>query len=570
MRSGIVFLTITCVVLWSAPAFSAAILEGERFHPVQGEEGMAVTSHFLASKFALDVLQKGGNAVDAAVTAAFTLAVVQPRSGNIGGGGLMLYSSVRDDRVYAIDYREKAPMAATEKMFQNKAGEVEQDLSRFSHLAAGVPGTVAGLAMALEKFGTISLQEAMQPAITLAENGFLVTPRFSDGLKAREKRLKKWPATRKLFYKENGAFYEPGDRFVQKELAATLRRISANGYREFYEGETAGLIAREMAENGGLITKADMAAYTPVLREPVMGTYRGYDVYSMPPPSSGGAHIVQILNILEGFPMASYGHNSAQTIHLMAEAMKFAYADRSKYLGDEDFVAVPLAGLTSKKYAAKLRRQINAHKAIPSSSISPGAPLPYESGETTHFSIVDRDGNAVSNTYTINFSYGSGVVVGGAGFLLNNEMDDFSAKPGVPNAYGLIGGTANRIEPGKRMLSSMSPTLVKKDGKLVLVTGSPGGSRIITTTLQIIMNLIDHDLNIQSAVSAPRIHHQWLPDELRVEEGLSPDTITLLEAKGHDVVQKSAMGASQSITVKDGVLLGGADPRRTTSLAEGF
>lgn len=570
MKKFIIYLIMSNVVFFSGPVFSAAIIEGERFHPVAAENGMAVTSHFLATKSALKVLQEGGNAIDAAVTAAFTLAVVQPRSGNIGGGGFMLISSAEDNQVYALDYREKAPMAATEKMFQDEAGEVDQNLSRFSHLAAGVPGTVAGLAMALEKFGTISLQDALQPAIDLAENGFVITPRFSDGLKAREERLKSWSTTKEIFYKKDGAFYEPGEIFVQKDLAATLRRISSEGYREFYEGETARLIAAEMAENGGLITRADLAAYEPVLREPVKGVYRGYEIYSMPPPSSGGAHIVQILNILEEFPIGSYGHNSAQAIHLMAEAMRLAYADRSKYLGDDDFVKVPLRGLSSKDYAEKLRQQINAKKATPSEDVAPGNPLPYESSETTHFSIVDSKGNAVSNTYTINFSYGSGIVVGGAGFLLNNEMDDFSAKPGEPNAYGLIGGTANKIEPGKRMLSSMSPTLVKKDGNLFLVTGSPGGSRIITTTLQVIMNVIDHGLNIQSAVSAPRIHHQWLPDELRIEEGVSPDTISLLEAMGHNVVQKSAMGASQSISVIDGVLQGGADPRRTTSLAEGF
>jgi gamma-glutamyltranspeptidase / glutathione hydrolase len=313
-----------------------------------------------------------------------------------------------------------------------------------------------------------------------------------------------------------------------------------------------------------------MNGYSPVIRKPVSGTYRGFDVFSMPPPSSGGIHVVQILNIVEGYPIAKLGHNSAKTIHLMAEAMKVAYADRSKYLGDMDFVDVPQQGLTSKKYAEQLRQGIYQNVAKPSMAILPGDPLPYESNETTHFSIVDKYGNAVSNTYTINFSYGSGIVVEGAGFLLNNEMDDFSAKPGVPNAYGLIGGKANSIEPGKRMLSSMSPTIVKKNGKVFLVTGSPGGSRIITTTLQVIMNVIDHGLNIQSGVSAPRIHHQWLPDELRIEEGISPDTIALLEKMGHKVVQKSAMGAIQSILVKDGIMYGGADPRRSTSLAEGY
>ena len=433
-----------------------------------------------------------------------------------------------------------------------------------------MPGTVAGLVMALEKYGTISLKDAIAPAIKLAEEGFIVTPRFSDGLKDSEEMLKKWPSSKKIFYKADGGHYEPGDLFVQKDLAATLSRISENGIKEFYEGKTAELLVAEMAQHGGLITMEDMKNYSPGLRTPVHGNYRGYDIYSMSPPSSGGTHVVQILNILEGYPISDYGHNSAQTIHLMAEAMKRAYADRSQYLGDEDFVKVPLKALTSKEYAASIKAKIDIAQATESAEIAPGKVLPYESNETTHFSIVDKFGNAVSNTYTINFSYGSGIVVEGAGFLLNNEMDDFSAKPGVPNAYGLLGGEANKIEPNKRMLSSMSPTIVKQDGKNFLVTGSPGGSRIITTTLQVIMNVIDHGLNIQSSVAAPRIHHQWLPDEIRIEEGLSPDTIKDLGEMGHTIKQQSAMGAIQSIMVKDGMMYGGADPRRSTALAAGL
>ncbi len=556
-----------CVIDFSS---ATAILEGERTNPIEGKNGMVVTSHFLATSSALEVLKKGGNAIDAAVTAAFALAVSQPRSGNIGGGGFMLISSEKNQKVVAIDYREKAPGNASTEMFLNENGEADSNLSRYSHLAAGVPGTVAGLALALERYGTISLQEALAPAIRLAEEGFIVTPRFSNGIKKREERLKKWKSSRKIFFKADGSYYEPGDRFIQKDLAATLRRISIKGVKEFYEGKTAQLLADEMKKHGGLITKEDLKNYSPDIREPVSGKYRGYDIYSMSPPSSGGIHVVQIPNILEGFPIATHGHNSAQTIHFMAEAMKFAYADRSEYLGDEDFVKVPRKGLTSKTYATALRERIDPQKATPSNTIAPNNPIPYESEETTHFSIVDRFGNGVSNTYTINFSYGSGIVVEGAGFLLNNEMDDFSAKPGVPNAYGLIGGEANKIEPNKRMLSSMSPTIVKKDGKNFLITGSPGGSRIITTTLQVIMNVIDHGLNIQSAVNAPRIHHQWLPDELRIEEGISPDTKKMLAEKGHTVVQKSSMGAIQSIMIKDGKMYGGADPRRSTSLAEGF
>jgi gamma-glutamyltranspeptidase/glutathione hydrolase len=563
-------MTAIMMLLVTTTANAAAILEGERMSPVQGREGMVVTSHFLATGAALEVLKKGGNAIDAAVTAAFSLAVTQPRSGNIGGGGFMLISSEQKDEVVAIDYREKSPGQATADMFLNTEGEADSERSRYSHLAAGVPGTVAGLALALEKYGTISLQEALAPAIHLAEKGFVVTPRFSDGLKEKEAMLKRWESSGKIFYKPDGSFFEPGERFIQKDLAATLRRISEQGAKEFYEGKTAELLVAEMAKHDGLITMEDMKNYSPTIREPVRGTYRGYDIYSMSPPSSGGVHVVQILNMLEGYPIAEYGHNSAQTIHLMAEAMKLAYADRSFYLGDVDFIKVPLKGLISKEYAATRRKTIDPENAVPSNTITPGKPQPYESNETTHFSIVDSFGNAVSNTYTINFSYGSGIVAEGAGFLLNNEMDDFSAKPGVPNAYGLIGGEANKIEPNKRMLSSMSPTIVKHQGRNFLVTGSPGGSRIITTTLQVIMNVIDHGLNIQSAVAAPRIHHQWLPDELRIEEGISVDTIKILQEKGHKVEQQEAMGAIQSIMIKDGIMYGGADPRRSTALAAGL
>ncbi len=573
LRSGrlnVVVMVAGALLVSSLSAYSSPILEGQRMHPVQGTNGMVVTSHILATKSALEVLKKRGNAIDAAVTAAFSLAVTQPRSGNIGGGGFMLISSEQKGEVIAIDYREKAPGKATVDMLLDKSRNADSQVSRYSHLAAGVPGTVAGLAMALEQYGTISLKEAMAPAIKLAEEGFIVTPRFSAGLKSKEEMLKKWDSSKRIFYKPDGSYYEPGDLFVQKDLAATLKRIAEHGSKEFYEGRTAELLVAEMARHGGLVSMDDMKNYSPVLRAPVHGTYRGYDVYSMSPPSSGGVHVVEILNILEGYPISEYGHNSAQTIHLMAEAMKRAYADRSKYLGDEDFTDVPLKGLTSKKYAASLREGIDTENATPSKTIAPGKPLPFESNETTHFSIVDTFGNAVSNTYTINFSYGSGIVVEGAGFLLNNQMDDFSSKPGVPNAYGLIGGEANKIEPNKRMLSSMSPTIVKQDGKNFLATGSPGGSRIITTTLQVIMNVIDHGLNIQSAVAAPRIHHQWLPDQLRVEEGLSPDTVNKLLDMGHDVKRKSAMGAIQSIMIKDGVMYGGADPRRSTGLAAGL
>ncbi|KPP97589.1 gamma-glutamyltransferase [Marinobacter sp. HL-58] len=553
------------------PAAGDAILEGERHHPVKAKNGMVATSHTLASEVALEVLKDGGNAMDAAVTAGFALAVTQPRSGNIGGGGFMLYAPGNGGAVEAIDYRETAPAAATETMFQDEDGNVVPDRSRFTHKAAGVPGTVAGLAMALERHGTLSLEEALAPAIRLARDGFNVPDRFTEGLEQARERLQRWPATLDTFYKEDGSAWQPGERFRQPELAKTLQRIADEGIDGFYEGKTAQLIVDEMERHNGLITLDDLKNYRPQVRQPVHGSYRDHDIYSMSPPSSGGTHIVQILNILEGFPLSDFGHNSAAGIHHMAEAMKLAYADRAEYLGDTDFVEVPLDGLISKAYGESLRKTIDPDRARPASDIRAGDPGAWESPETTHFSIVDRWGNAVSNTYTINFSYGSGITVTGAGFLLNNEMDDFSAKPGEPNAYGLIGGEANKVEPGKRMLSSMSPTIVRRDGKNFLVTGSPGGSRIITTTLQVLLNVIDHDMNIQSAVSAPRIHHQWLPDEILIEQGISPDTVRLLEDKGHEVVPGSAMGAIQSILIdNEGTLHGGADPRRSTSSAMGY
>ena len=561
---------LTAGLLVVPPALAQeAILEGERFHPQESNRGMVATSHFLASEVARDVLAAGGNAVDAAVVAGFALAVTQPRSGNIGGGGFMLISDEQRGEVIAIDYRETAPAAAFETMFQDQDGEAVTERSRFTHLAAGVPGTVAGLALALEEYGTLSLAEALAPAIRLAEEGFAVPPRFVKGLQDTRERFASWDASMAKFFKEDGSAYEAGETFRQPDLAATLRRIAEQGAREFYEGETARLIVAEMERHDGLISLQDLADYAPVIREPSHGTYRGHDIYAMSPPSSGGAHIVQMLNILEEYPIGELGFGSAESMHLMAEAMKRAYADRSEFLGDTDFVEVPLAGITSKAYAAELRDQIG-DRATPSAEVAPGNPAPYESNETTHFSIVDDNGLAVSNTYTINFSYGSGIVVDGAGFLLNNEMDDFSAKPGVPNAYGLIGGAANKVEPGKRMLSSMTPTIVKRDGKNFLITGSPGGSRIITTTLQVLMNVIDHDMNIQSAVSAPRMHHQWLPDEIRIEAGFSPDTLELLKERGHTISLQPAMGAAQSITIRDGMFYGGADPRRSTSSALGL
>ena len=554
-----------------APALAQDIYSNlDRVHPVYAANGMVASQEQLATAVGVDILRRGGNAVDAAVAVGFALAVTLPAAGNLGGGGFMMVHDAASGETVAIDYREMAPSGATRDMFLNADGDADPNLSRFTPLAVGVPGTVAGLALALEEYGTMPLAEVIAPAIALAEDGFEVTAELSQSLKRSRERLTRWPSTAAIFYQSDGRAYAPGEILKQADLAASLRLIAAEGPDAFYEGAIADAIAAEMQRSGGIITRDDLAAYEAKLRAPVTGSYRGTDIQSMPPPSSGGTHVVQILNILEGYDIAAHGAGSAATIHLMAEAMKRAYADRSEYLGDSDFVDVPVAGLTDKDYATELRALIDPEQATPSEAIGHGDPFAYESDQTTHFSVVDAAGNAVSNTTTLNFSYGVGLVAEGTGILLNNEMDDFSAKPGVPNAFGLIGGDANAVEAGKRPLSSMSPTIVLKDGTVFLVTGSPGGSRIITTVLQVIMNVIDHGMNVAEAAAAPRIHHQWLPDELRVEDGLSPDTVRLLEDMGHNVVVKSTMGSTQSIMRReDGALFGASDPRRPTSLTAG-
>lgn len=539
-------------------------------HPVYGPNGMVASQEALATEIGLDVLQNGGNAVDAAVSVAFALAVTLPRAGNIGGGGFMMVHDAESGETVAIDYREMSGTAAFRDMYLDDQGDADSQKSRYSGLAVGVPGTVAGMAAALERYGTISLADALAPAIELAENGIQVTTDLAESLKGLTDRLQKWPSSTAVFYKEDGIPYEPGETLLQGDLAASLKLIADKGPSAFYEGPIAEKIVAAVASADGHLTLDDFKNYEVKLREPITGNYRGHEIVSMPPPSSGGIHIVQILNTLEGVPMSFLGHNSADSIHMMAEAMKFAYADRSEYLGDPDFVDVPVEALTSKAYAADILGQISRGRAATAAEIAPGDLSAYESNETTHFSVVDAEGNAVANTYTLNFSYGTGLVADGTGILLNNELDDFSAKPGVPNAYGLIGGDANAVEAGKRPLSSMSPTLVLKEGKPFLVTGSPGGSRIITTTLQMIMNVIDHGMNVAEATHAPRIHHQWLPDELRVEEGLSPDTVGLLEQRGQKVVVKNAMGSTQSIMVTEDGLYGASDPRRAGALTLGY
>ncbi len=539
-------------------------------HPESSLHGMVSSREKLASEAALEVLKNGGNAIDAAVTLGFAMAVTTPQAGNIGGGGFMMIHSADTNTTVAIDYREKAPLAATRDMFLDENGDVDKELSRYSHLSAGVPGTVAGFALALEKYGTISLAEAIAPAIDLAKNGFPVNEDLYQSLKTGKSRVEKHaPHALKYFYDKDGVPYPPGHVIKLPELAKSLTLISKQGPDAFYKGPIADLIVKDMKEHGGIITKQDLENYKAVVRTPVRGTYKGYEIVSMPPPSSGGVHIVQILNILEPFDLKSSGHNSAKTIHLMAEAMKFAYADRSKHLGDSDFNPIPVEWLTSKDYAADIRSRMNTERATPSTEILPGEPI-HEGLDTTNYTVIDNKGNAVANTYTINFTFGSKIMPPGTGFFLNNEMDDFSSKPGVPNAYGLIGGEYNSIESEKRMLSSMSPTLVLKDGKPYLLTGSRGGSQIITVSLQVILNVLEHGMNLSEAVSASRVHHQWLPDVLRVERGISADTQTLLKEMGYEVSEGGAMGTANSVSLQDDVFYGAADPRRPDTFAIGF
>jgi gamma-glutamyltranspeptidase/glutathione hydrolase len=552
------------------PSSSAIYSQMAIHHPVWAANGMVASQEALATKIGVDIMQQGGNAIDAAVAVGYALAVTLPRAGNLGGGGFMLVYLADEQQSIAIDYREVAPQTASADMFLDADGNPDNTLSRFHGLAVGVPGTVLGFELALEKYGTMSLAQVIAPAIKLAHDGIVVTPDLANSLSATQKRLSQWPSTQAIFYKTDGSSYQPGEILKQTDLAKTLTAIAKKGSTAFYQGPIAKQISDSVRDAGGIMTMQDLASYKAIERQPVTGDYRGYQVVSMPPPSSGGVHIIQMLNMLSQYPIDKMGHNSAATIHVMAESMRRAYADRSLYLGDPDFVNVPVAALTNKQYAKQLVSQINPDKATPSSEVSPGTLLPYESNQTTHYSVVDKWGNAVSNTYTLNFSYGSGLVANGTGVLLNNEMDDFSAKPGVPNAYGLIGGKANAVAAKKRPLSSMTPTIVLKDNKPYLVTGSPGGSRIITTTLQVIMNVIDHDMNIAEASAAPRFHHQWLPDMIRIEKGLNIDTINLLESKGHKVEVKAAMGSTQTIMLTDEGVYGASDPRRPSALSLGY
>jgi gamma-glutamyltranspeptidase / glutathione hydrolase len=553
------------------PGHMAAAEETAISFPVEGRHAMVVTGQELATAEAVSVLKNGGNAVDAAVTAAFVMAVTLPRAGNIGGGGFMLIHDAKKKETIALDFWQRAPSGALRDMFIGKDGRSDPKSSRESYRAVAVPGTVAGLALALARYGTLSLEKAMAPAIRYAEDGFAISPGMCADIRSYEKLLKSHPAAAGIFFKASGGYYEPGDMFVQKDLAGTLKTIAKEGPKAFYDGPIAGGIAVQMQANSGLISSSDLAAYKPVVRQPVVTTYRGNTVHSMYPPSSGGVCIAETLNILERFDIAGTEHNSAASIHLIAEAMKRAFADLFVYAGDPDMVRVPVKALTSKEYAAKLAGGIEPLRATASKEIRSGDVSLYEKDQTTHFSVVDREGNAVSSTFTLNGNFGSGIVVEGMGFLLNNEMDNFNTHPGLADAAGIVQGEANAIAPNKRMITAMAPTMVFRNGRLFLVTGSPGSSRIISTIVQVILNVIDYGMNIQEAVNAPKVHHEWMPDELRIEKGISPDTVRMLRDMGHNVVLRAPMGAAMSILIDPATStrFGAADPRRE-GLAMGY
>ena len=549
--------------------------------PVVGKKGMVVAVEPLATKIGAEILKKGGNAIDAAVAVGFALAVTHPSAGNVGGGGFMIIRMANGDAV-AIDYREKAPIKGTATMYMDENGEYARNPNitnvsrrtgeeshpfkyRNHHLAIGVPGTVAGMTLALEKYGTMSIEEVIQPAIDLAEKGHILTDKYARGLNGRAPMFSQIPASKKAMLRADDQPWEEGDRWVQKDLAETFKRIAKNGHDGFYSGKTAELIEKDMMANGGIITREDLTEYRAIIREPIRGTYRGeYGIISMPPPSSGGITLTMMLNILEEYDLKKLGHNSSRTIHLMAEAMRRAYADRAQYLGDIDFVEIPIGRLTSKEHAARHRMTIDPYHATRSEELGPKLALSPESNETTHYSVVDQYGNAVSNTYTLEGGYGSHIVITGAGFLTNNEMSDFNKKPGVTLSNGQIGTKANLIAPEKRMLSSMTPTIVTKGGEVYLVVGSPGGRTIINTTLQLILNVVDHGMTIQQAVDAPRLHHPWFPDRLNIEgNGTSVDVIDALTIMGHRVSVRGGQGDGHSIMVDPvtGYRLGGPDSR---------
>jgi gamma-glutamyltranspeptidase / glutathione hydrolase len=551
--------------------FGSMTVDAAGRNAVRGQHGMVASSSALASKVGVRVLEQGGNAVDAAVATAFALAVTWPTAGNIGGGGFLVYHGV-DGEAATFDFREKAPLAATETMYLDDAGNVRDNSNHEGILAVGVPGTVAGLEMAHRKYGELEWSDLVAPAVRLARDGIPISWALHDDFRERKEYWDQYPSSARKFLKPDGSFYRPGDLWVQEDLADTLERVREQGKAGFYRGETAELIADFMAANGGLITLADLEEYEAVEREPVRGTYRGYEIVGMPPPSSGGIVMVEMLNILEGFDLAEAGHNSALYLHLLTEAMRRGYADRAHYLGDPDFNEdIPIERLTSKDYARTLRESIdpaNASESDPALFAEA-----YESPQTTHISVADDDGNMVALTYTLEWGYGSHIVVEGAGFLLNNEMGDFNAQPGVTDEHGRIGTEANLIRPEKRMLSSMSPTIVARNGVPILAIGTPGGKTIINTTMQVILNVIDHGLDIAQAIEAGRIHHQWLPDVTRMETpGFSPDTMRLYRELGHAIRESDSIGSAMGVyhDLENEVYLGAADSRAPDGAALGY
>lgn len=549
------FLLIGTLVL--AFVFPADLLA----NTVSGRNGVVTSRSQIASDVGIEILQQGGNAIDAAVAVGFALAVTYPSAGNLGGGGFLVIH-LPDGTVVTQDHREKAPAAAYEEMFLDTAGNVDRRRSLYSAQAAGVPGSVAGMLEALERYGSMSREQVVAPAIRLAAEGFALTEDLATDFERVLSSMGDYPASMAVF-SNDGQPWQPGDIWQQTDLAETLRRISADGADGFYRGPTADLLVAEMQRLGGLITHQDLIDYDVQWREAIHGTYRGYDIWTMPPPSSGGVLLVQMLNMLESYDLGSKGWGSAGAIHLMVEAQRRAYADRASHMGDPDYYDVPVAMLTSKEYARHRFSDFNPDNASNSADIGAGS-WPDESTETTHYSVMDADGMAVAVTTTLNLGYGNRIVVPGAGFLLNNEMDDFSAKPNEPNAYGLLGDEANKIEPGKRMLSSMTPTIVTRDGKPVLVTGSPGGSTIINTVFQVVLNVIDHDLDIEQAVARPRIHHQWQPAMIRFEpEAFADGTEEQLQRMGHTDLAPMGygLGDANSILIEDGVMHATSDPR---------
>ena len=564
-----ILLTLFINIILSGHIFSTdlPIIEYKSVnHPIISDNGMVVSQRMIASEVGADILRQGGNAVDAAVATGLALAVVLPRAGNLAGGGFMVLHLADQDKTITIDYREKAPALAHRDLFLDENGNYDKKKAQFSLLSAGVPGTVAGFHHALINYGTLSWKEVLQPSIALAEDGFSI-PHDLENILASKRyraRLSADPAASKVFYKEDGSLYKAGETLIQTDLATTLKALSEFGPDAFYKGDIAKLIVKEMERNGGLITLEDLARYNVLERPPLIGQYKDFKIVSMPPSSSGGTHLIQMLNMLEEFPVKEMGFGTSESIHILAEVMKRAYADRSKYLGDSDFYDVP-SSLTNKDYAKSLNLNIDLDKITPSDEVSPGNPYPYESPDTTHFSAMDAYGNTVSNTYTLNFSYGSGKMIPGTGMLINNEMDDFSSKPGTPNGYGLLGSEANAIQANKRPLSSMTPTIIFKDDKPFVAFGSPGGSRIITTVLQVALNIMEHDMNIAQAVHSPRMHHQWLPEVLMIEEGFGSDTEKLLEEKGYSLYPSSTMGSVQAIMKEGNYFYGSSDPRRPSA-----